>query len=205
MPLASFAIAANADDAGGFYDGASSWPPSGGGGAWTDSQGSTSQWVSKGKTGALYYSDETFLRWDTSSLPDYIAIRDAWLTIRSISKTVTDAFSVVADYYDFGGGATIAGDWQENLTSIITPVTLASLTANVVNTFVLTDFSGISVSGFTGIRLGLSSGTPTGDNAYEFAQKENGVEVATLFVVYSLLNPIPTGPPRPPFRSVIPA
>jgi hypothetical protein len=187
MPTDTFSITSAANDGTGYKSG-SSWPPAG---AWTDYSDNSDNylWIYKinNSTSPLYENDLTFLRFDTSSIADGSTVTGAVLKLYAISKTDNDNFGVVGDYYDFGGEPTVDADYTEYSTpSIWTAVDLSAITASAVNDFTLTDLTGISLSGYTGIRVTLSSGTPGighGQDssvawaAYEHASQEPRLEV----------------------------
>jgi len=105
------------------------------------------------------------LRFDTSGLPN-----DAVITAARIGSqggtTRTDGvdnFQVRGDYYDYGGGAAVTADFTLDIaTSIFPQVDISSWIDGFSVDF--TDLTGISKTGFTGVRIGLSSGTPTVTN-----------------------------------------
>lgn len=186
MPSTTFSITANADDGSGYYQSAS-WPPSGG--TWTNTTGG-SGWVSKIVSGD-YFNDITLLRFDTSSIPDDATIDSAVLKLYCISKQDVGSYALVGDYYDFGGTPTVAGDWVETASpSIWSALDLGSITTSAVNNITLTDLTGISKTGYTGIRLTLSSGTPVDaslEGSLEFAMLDHAtLQEPQLEVTYTV-------------------
>lgn len=161
MPTATFSIASAADDGTGIAQN-NSWPPT----TWTDDSDNADNalYNSKGSFSSVtYYHEQSFMRWDTSPIDDLSTILAANLAVWVDSKQDADnAFSFVGDYYDFGGEPTVSGDRVETPSpSIFTAVDITGITVSAVLTLPLTDLSGISKTGFTGIRTGLSAGTPT--------------------------------------------
>lgn len=149
-------------------------------------------YVAKYRTaGGDYFNENLYLRWDTSSLPDDATVTSAnlLLFITDIIET-SDDFEYAADFYDFGGEPSVAGDWE--LTSsgdAITVIDPDSLTSGAVNTIALTGLSGISLNGFTGIRLApndSSSPTVNGDAWLEVAAFEHASQEPRLEVTYTV-------------------
>lgn len=191
MAQSTFDATAGNDGSG--YYAHTAWPPNGGTWAADDT---TSDYVSKLKTGGTYIQDVAFFRWDTSSLPDDATIDGATLKLHVVSKTDDDNYSLVGDYYDFGGEPSVAGDWIETSNpSIFTAIDLTGIATGAVRSITLTDLTGISRTGVTGIRLTLSSGTPVGNNSLEVAAAENtsSLPVPQLVVDYT---PAAGGSPR---------
>lgn len=163
-----------------------------------------------------YYVGCVFLRFDTSALPDDASISSASLKLYVTDKADPDAITYSADYYDFGGEASVDADWEQSSSgNCIASIDPDSLTTSTVNTIALTTLTGISVSGVTGIRIAPTNTTePTGDNyiecaAYDHAQQEPRLEVTyttggggtdatvTLTSIRATGTAASTAPPRP--------
>jgi hypothetical protein len=182
MPTDTFSIAGTNDDGTGYYEDAS-WPPDGG--SWNDGESGNRIFAFKGLDGN-YFAQVGCMRWDTSSIGTGQVVTAASLFLHCGDRTDgANDYDLVADYYDFGGEPTVGADWVETADpSIITPIDLSSISVPAVNEFVLNDLSGINMTGFTGIRITLSAGTPTvalnyaGFAAFEHAtQPEAQLEV----------------------------
>lgn len=186
MPTDTISVAVDNDDGSGYMQKAS-WPPSAG--TWADTT-SGNIWVSKVFGASVYTQDLAFVRFDTSTIADTAVISAATLQLYMVSRTQGSAgannYSLVGDYYDFGGEPTVSGDWIETSSpSIFTAVDLDTFTLSAVNNITLTNFSGINLTGYTGIRLTLSSGTPTTDNWVEIADREAANQEPRLQVTYT--------------------
>ncbi len=189
MPTVTFPIAVAGDDGSVVYS-HTAWPPNGG----TFTAG-TNLYLSK-DGGATKYNDVSCVRFDTSSVPDNATVTAASLALYCGSKSdnATSNYSVVADYYDFGGSPTVPGDWIETASpSIWTAVDLGSVTANAINTFTLTNLTGISKTGYTGIRITFSAGAPTGTNELSIASYEDANQEPRLTVTYTVPATTQTG------------
>lgn len=187
MPTDTFVISAAGNDGTGFRQ-AATWAGIGAG-SFTADDGST-LFVSKLHSGSTFFADVSFLRFDTSALPEGITVTGANLLLFVIGKQDQDTtFGLVADYYDFGGEPSVAGDWIETASpSILAATDLGVISTGGVNTIALSDFTGISTSGFTGIRLTLSAGTPGSPdvvNSLDIAAQEHASQEPRLEVTYT--------------------
>jgi len=163
MPTIDFDIAPGTDDSSAYFFGDATWPPNGG--SFAHDAGAGSMSISKTDEGATYAQDWALMRWDTSSIPDTATITDATLRVWIGLINDTDNLSIVGDYYDFGGEPPVAGDWIETASpSIFTAQDISAFSSAALRTWTLTDLTGINKTGYTGIRLTLSTGTPTGAN-----------------------------------------
>lgn len=102
-------------------------------------------------------------------------IQTAELRLTKESSTSTDGFSWGCVYSNYAGGAPVIGDWFfDSATSIITPVTIASIAASSIGTkwvFPITDLTGMNPSGYTSIAFFVFGSTqPTGENNVVFTQ-----------------------------------
>ena len=142
----------------------------------------------KTKSGPDYDWQGIWLRFDTSSIPDNATITAASLDLYATAKTDgANNYNLVADYYDFGGDALVIGDCIETSSPAILTADLGAITLSAVNTFTITDLTGISKTGITGIRLTLSSGTPTVTNEVWFAASEHATaQEPRLTVTYTI-------------------
>lgn len=171
----AFPIVADADDGTGYRE-AATWAGIGTG---TFTAESTPElWISK-NSGGGFFDDNTFLEIDTSNLPDMATVVGARLKLYVLSKDDSaDNFSVVGDYYHFGGEPSVAADWviTSPLPSIFGAVANEDVTGwtnNAWNYATIYDVGGINKYGYTGIRLTLSDGTPTAANGLSFAGSED--------------------------------
>jgi len=132
-----------------------------------------------------YYNAVALLRFNTGAIPDDATITGVVLKLYIESKLDSaDNYGLVGDYYDFGGEPTVAGDWIETATSIFTAIDIGSLTATAQNNITLTNLSGINKTGYTGIRLTLTGGTPTTLNSVRVGKHESS-QPAVLEVTYT--------------------
>lgn len=180
MPIQSFTIQVASDDGSGYYSSTNTWPPNppAAGSTWVDEPGALLLAVKEDDPAGPpdYYAEICCMRWDTSALPDDATITGATLKLRLVSVVTTLTRNVEGTYYDFGGEPTVAADWILSApASIFTPVDVAGLTVGAVNNFDLTDLTGISLSGYTGIRLNISGDAAPVNNksAARFASYED--------------------------------
>jgi hypothetical protein len=199
MPTDTFTIATAADDGSGYYVSTNTWPPNppAAGSTFVDEPGDLLIAVKEDNPAGPpdYYAEVCCMRWDTSSIPDAATITGVDLKLHLVSVTTTLTRNLVGDYFDFGGEPTVAADWILSANpSIFTAVDVASLTVGAVNTFALTDLTGISKTGFTGIRLTIDNNTSPVDNksAARFASFEDPTNPAPqLVVTYTTLASVP--------------
>lgn len=133
--------------------------------------------------------DCSFIRWDTSAIPD-----DATITAATLRVYVTgvganpDSRSLVGDWYDFGGEPSVDADWTAS-------VGTTAVAGTALSSFSLYSWSDISLSnpdaninktGYTGIRLGVSGAAGTADNYVAFAAYEyDPTKAPELVVTYT--------------------
>ena len=188
MAVVTFPIATGDDDGTGYRE-AATWAgiPTGTFGA---DPGTTDLWVSKQTASGTKFCDNTYLRFDTSSIPDGATIVSATLQIYVLTANSADGYSVVGDSYDFGGDPAVVGDWVQSGSPAILSRTANGLTDAALNDFPLSDLSAINKSGYTGIRLTLSAGDPTDlqTNLVQIGSFEHGsVQEPRLEVTYDWL------------------
>ena len=179
----TFTIASAGDDGSEWRDG--TFPPTGG----FHTDDGDIAYAAKGTN----YSNVALFRWDTSSIPDGATITEAeFRPYLNDGENGTDIFSLIGDYYDFGGEPSDSTDWTLTVSpSIFDPIHLGDLESNLLNgtqlSIPLTDLTGINVSGYTGIRCSLdAAGTPTTDNAAQLRTFEHTAnQPAQLFVAYT--------------------
>lgn len=194
MPTVTFPITTAANDGSGYRE-AATWAGIGAG-AFTDFSDDPTHliYASKQAPGTAYFCDNLWLRWDTSSIPDSATITAANLIMYLTSSQNNDGYSIVADAYDFGGEPAVAGDWVETPSpNILAPLTLTALigagaAGDRTIPFSASGLTAISKTGFTGVRVCFSAGTPVSasGNYLEFQSFENaGVNEPRLEVTYT--------------------
>ena len=147
--------------------------------------------VGKSNFGGTRFFNVSFLRFDTSGIGDSDTITAATLKLYLYSVVhATGGKSLVGDYYDFGGEPTVSGDYTETASpSIFSALGLGSITSGAVNDIALTDLTGINKTGYTGIRLTLSSGdiTTSGqqNTVYIASYEHSTLQAAQLEVTYT--------------------
>ena len=183
----TFAVASAGDDGTGYRETAGAWSGISTG-SYTDfsDDSGNALWASKIYTAGDKFEDNAYMRFDTSSIPDGATIVAANLSmfVLDVDETGSDIYDLVGDYYDFGGEPSVAADWTETASPLIVVHDLTDLTEGVVNTLPLIDLSGINKSGYTGIRLTLSGGTPTAANSLQIAAFEHASQEPLLQVIY---------------------
>jgi hypothetical protein len=144
-------------------------------------------WASITNAVGTYYVDNIFLRFLTSSIPDNAIPISADLLMHILSDTSDDGRKFAADFFDFGGEPSIAGDWElfSNADAIRQDYFNPSfITPGIVNTFPLTSLTGINKTGYTGIRIAASTNNqPTGENSLQVASLEHATAQPPILVV----------------------
>lgn len=178
-------IAAATDDGGGYKTGAS-YPP-------------TSAYVTEDGVVCYAYKSNVnnevdcgYFRFDTSGIPDDATIDSATIEFLVTGIANPDGRNFVGDYYDFGGEASVAADWIADPSSgggtLAFSVDIGTLTSDTREPISLQNVSSINKTGYTGIRIGISGGQPTGTNQVAVIAYENVAnpgEEAILTVNYT--------------------
>lgn len=133
-------------------------------------------------SGGFYWNYVDLLKFDTSTLPDNDNVTAATLRIFVVSVSNANSRSIVGEYFTWDG---TSGDWT--LTAPASPVLsvpLSSITAgSVSNDLPFTDFSGISKTGNTFLRLHISGGQPTGVNSISYSAFDHATNPAPRLIV----------------------
>lgn len=180
---ATFTIAAGGDDGDVGPSRAPSYPPSTAANPFT-----TGSVFTAGRRFVFGGFDvfDALLRFDTSAIPDSATITGATLRIYVNSKADADNRSLVAEWYDAANWPIDAGDY------VLSPGTTAfgggditAIRTGATNDFALGALASVSKTGFTGLRLGVDGGQPSGDNYVQFSSYESAQPKAQLIVTYT--------------------
>jgi hypothetical protein len=188
----TFNLAASGDD-GVVSSSGAGYPPAGAATAET-----TASNVTMGRrlahTGYEVYAG--LLRFNTSSIPDDATVTAVTLRVQTTAKQNGDGLSLVGEWYDSSNWPIDAADYAlDNSGSALTGSPLAQITVGAQNNFALTGLGSLSKTGFTGLRLHLSGGQPSGDNYLLFASFDDPtLAEPRLVVTYSNAPPPPTPP-----------
>ena len=128
------------------------------------------------------------LRFDTGVLPDNAVVTSASLRLRLVQKVSVNNPSLVAEWYGAANWPIESSDWTASVGSDAHAGTaLAGLVANAENELSLQNLGSISLTGATGLRLGLSGGSPSGENYLSFASWDHSsLAEPRLLVTYTL-------------------
>ena len=160
------------------------YPPSGTAGPYT-----TGNYFTVGKRNAFgnYQIFDGLVRFDTSSLPDNAQISSATLSIYAVGKVDGDGRSLIGSWYSAANWPIDAPDWTADAgTTALTGTPLSALTTNTTNTLTLQTPTLINLTGYTGLRLGLSGNAPANDNYLQIAAIDGTNPAARLTVTYTL-------------------
>lgn len=166
-PTTTFNVSASGDD-GSVFASDASYPPG------ADSAGTASQSTLTRRTfsGALFSVEVVLVRWDTSSLPDAATVDAATFRPRVIATGDADGRSFTAEWYEAGTIGT--EDYTSTAgTDAHAGTLIGELLQGGDNDFALANVSNVSLTGYTGLRLHISGGQPTGNNFIEFATFDN--------------------------------
>ena len=124
------------------------------------------------------------VRFDTSGLPDDATVSSATLRLYVLNSTSADNRNLVAEWYPASNWPIGAADWVGTASSSASAGTpLRSLVVSAYDDLSLSGLSAISTTGYTGLRLHVSGGQPTGENNASFASVEAGAATAAQLVV----------------------
>jgi hypothetical protein len=199
---AVFAVAASGDDGQArHYDYGPTYPPMAGK---DQSTADSSVTVERKFTGSYYATTVALMRWNTTTLPD----GSAWPG----NTVVTGAF--FRPRYSASGNQTVNGDqlvlewygwtppisdayWTNNV-PVATDTTYAG-TDTIGNwgsyrSLALTHVDQVNLSGYTGLRAGISGGQPTGNNSAQWYTWDysSGAISEQLVVCWMIVPPTPS-------------
>jgi len=181
VPPASmtFNVSASGDD-GTLSARGSTYPPSG-----TPIPSTDGIFLTAGRRFAFgnYWNLDTLIRFDTSALPDNATITFAKLRFDVTAKTNADDFNLVGDWYAGSNWPIDSSDYVLTTPGAALSTAVGSLPTQAVSERVLTTTTGISTTGFSGLRLLLDGGQPSGDNYVQMASFDNGGFPAPQLVV----------------------
>jgi hypothetical protein len=186
-PTTTFSMSTSGDD-GYVAGGGSSYPPS-----WnTTSTGNSYIHTERSKLSTTYFIANALLRWNTSSIPDdaRLSSTSPQVTLYVTNQINTNSRSLTADWYS--SWPIDATDYSTTAqTSALSAQSLSTFGINTTNWVNLGNHNGVSQTSYTGLRLHVSGGSPTGDNYLEFRSYDWGAGAPQLTVDY-FLNAAPT-------------
>ena len=179
----TFNVSANADDGDVTVSGSvgSGYPPSGAAAA-----NSSGPVFTAGRRRAFgnFQILVPLLRFDTSSLPDNATVTSAKLRLHVTGKADDDNRSLVGEWYPSSNWPIDPTDWTQTTgTSALVGADLTGIAVGTSNELNLSGVAAISVSGYTGLRLGISGGQPSGDNYLQIAALEHASNPEPQLVV----------------------
>jgi hypothetical protein len=174
------------DDDGTVEKESNSYPPGGSAGA-TDSTATDD--IVKRFANSLYTERLAFDRWDTSSLTAGATVTAAKLTVRLTSIAGDDdGLNLVGKWYLFTGSLS-SGDYADPPhDSDAYAKDISTFTNGEDNDITLSDVAAnINTTGMTGIRHGVSGGSPSGRNGVAWASDDHAsLTSAGLVVTYTV-------------------
>lgn len=183
MAQTTFTVPASADD-GFVFKEDNIYPP-----GWSAIVNTTSASivVRRSYYGGVFNIYNGLLRWDTSSIPVGSTIISAQLRFFLTLLQYANSRSLRLEWYSSSNWPIDAGDYLENEAGDAGSFALSGLTSSAYNTLNLATVTGIVVAGWTGMRLHITGGQPTGWNYVYFASKDNvdGYDPPQLIVTYT--------------------
>jgi hypothetical protein len=114
------------------------------------------------------------MRFDTSALPDDATITSAKLRLYVTAKTNFDSRNLVAEWYPSSNWPIDSSDYVLSAAgTALAGADMSSITTGATNDFSLTGLSSIATTGYTGLRLLVDGGQPSGDNYVQIASFDN--------------------------------
>lgn len=131
-----------------------------------------------------YYVFVVLLRWDTSSLFDDATVLSATLRLHTSETGISDvdSRSLTVEWYDAGTigaedyAATAVGDAHAG-------TALSAIVPSADNDFALLAPTSVNLTGYTGLRLHISGGVPSGSNIVDFASSEHATLPEPMLLV----------------------
>jgi len=163
--MADIYVAASGDD-GSCYKSDTSYPP---GGSITAEDSAPIFAPQRTFSTPSYGVTVGLIRFDTSSIPDGATITSASLFLYVNGVNNGDTRNVQGEYYSSANWPVDTSDYTVTPASDAFSVALSTITASQYNEFPLTNpDSNISKTGYTGFRLHISGGAPSGTNNVSF-------------------------------------
>ncbi len=183
MPQVTISIAAGGDDGRQRRTGAA-YPPTGTG---SPVMTETDVWIDKTFTSS-YSTNNGFVRFDTSVIPDTAIVTSAVLRMEANSMVNPDTRDLNIEWYPgatWASAGTISdSDFADVVGTGANVTALSSIVNGANNDFTLSDpDANISKTGFTGIRMGISGGAPTGTNEVYFRAFEHTTQPESKLIV----------------------
>jgi len=177
-PTTNFDVAASADDGDTFGAGAGYAPA-----CTTVNTTRGNIQVIKSFITPNYNVSNGLLRWDTSAILATSEITSAQLILSGYVATLdADARNFIGEWFD-------TSNWPIDCTDHTATVGATAFNIDITGstgTITLSSPTSISQTGFTGMRLGISGGTPTGENQITF-QSVDGAPAPRLAVTYDVM------------------
>jgi hypothetical protein len=130
--------------------------------------------VSRSLVSGSYQVGSALLRFNTSALPDDVTISSVRLRLFVTAKSDADARNLVGEWYPASSWPIGPEDWSlASSANALAGADLSPLLVNASNDVLLSNGTGVSLTGATGLRLHIDGGAPAGANMIQFASVEN--------------------------------
>jgi hypothetical protein len=137
------------------------------------------------------------MRFDTSAIPDGATVTGATLRLQVTAKQNADARNLVAEWYDSANWPIDGGDYAlGSSANALAGSAIAQIVVGSQNDFALSGLGSLSKTGFSGLRLQVDGGQPSGDNFVQVASFDHAtLPEPQLVVTYTTGPPPPDTPP----------
>ena len=188
-PTTTFTTGASGDDGEVFVQNHTPWPPASGD---CDGENLTNDEFDVRKNDLGNFDVYVGLvRFDSSSIPDTATITSATLNLFTQNNVGdTDSRNVNGEYFATSNWPIeCSGDWALDVGTTAFAEDLSNFVDSTLEIITLSSPTTISKTGFTGFRLGISGGEPTGFNAVHFTAEDDGGANAPELVVTYITDP----------------
>jgi hypothetical protein len=178
----TFGVAASGDD-GNLTARGSTYPPSG-----SPTANTSGAVMTAGRRFAFgaYENVVALIRFDTSALPDNATITSAKLRVYLTAKADADGRNLVAEWYSASHWPILADDYTLSPQAVALRADITSIPTQAVVELPFETATGVSTTGFSGLRLFVDGDQPVGDNYVQMASWDNTtLPEAQLVVTYT--------------------
>lgn len=194
-PSTTFNVAAGGDD-GSVARTGTTYPPTG---TIVTSTTSATLLATKRLSGSTYTVETELVRWDTSSLAGSVITAAVLRLWSPNAPSNSDSRDITVEWYSASNWPIDNADWTSTVgTDAHAGTAVSTFTAGASHDLDLSNLGSINTAGYTGVRLHVSGGQPTGFNIAQFSSFEDGVNpVPKLVVTYQAAPLVTVDVPQP--------
>lgn len=131
-----------------------------------------------------FLSRDAYVRFNTASLPDHVQLDTATLACHVSSRSDANNRGMAGQWHLWDTALSSLDYDATSDDNALAAVDITSIIPGGVNTWTLQNLEYINRTGYTGIRLSITGGQPTGVNAVDLAAFESSNPECVLSVVY---------------------